>query len=164
MFNQQSNATCKNILFNALDMHQMHESMAKLYKFARENKQITGQTELANALGETPQTVNNWEARGISQRGANVAQRKIGCDANWLLGKSETIYQTSRGNSIAHTEINDRAVISLPPAKPDKWTTRATEIMSQLNEAQRAACVIYLETYLAAVAPPKDGQTLSVAG
>ena len=145
-------------------MHEMHESMARLYKFARENKKITGQTELANALGETPQVVNNWEKRGISQRGANVAQKKIGCDANWILGKTELTFQVSRGNSIAEHQINDSAVITLPPPKPDKWTARALEIMNQLNEAQRAACVVNLEMYLAAVAPPKDGQTLSVAG
>lgn len=74
----------------------MHASLTKLYKFVRKNKGITGQTELATALGETPQTINNWEARGISQRGANSAQKKFGCDANWLLGKSETIYHVDR--------------------------------------------------------------------
>ena len=164
MFNHESNVMCKNILFNDACMHHMHESMARLYKFARENKKITGQTELANALGETPQVVNNWEARGISQRGANTAQIKLGCDANWLLGKKETVYQTSQGNSIAHHEVNDRNVVQIPPPKLDKWTTRAVEIMSQLNDAQRAACVVNLEMYLAAVASPQDGQTLSVAG
>lgn len=151
MFTQNTNAACKNILFNEGQMNPMHESMARLYRFARENKKVTGQTELANALGETPQTVNNWEARGISQRGANVAQRKLGCDANWLLGKSEITYPAGRGTPVASPTVIDGSVVTLPPAKPDKWTARAIEIMSQLDEAQRAACVVTLELYLAAV-------------
>ena len=61
-------------------------------------------------------------------------------------------------------DINSPGVVFLPKPKPDKWILRANEILSQLNEAQRAACVVNLELYLAAVGPPKDGQTLSVAG
>ena len=47
-----------------------------------------------------------------------------------------------------------------PAPKPDKWIARAVDILTQLNESQRAACVVQLEMYLAAVAPPQVGQTL----
>lgn len=109
MFINKSNASCKNILFNQGVMHQIHESMERLYKFARENKGITGQTELATALGEAPQTVNNWEnpKRGISQRGANVAQKKIGCDANWILGKSANAYHIDRDQAATRMPATD---------------------------------------------------------
>lgn len=64
--------------------------MVRLYEFVRESHQLSGQTALADRMGETPQTVNNWESesRGISQGGALTAQRVFGCDANWLLGTS----------------------------------------------------------------------------
>ena len=59
-----------------------HPSMARLYK-ALENR--VGQSDLARSLGVSPQTVNNWEARGISKDGALDAQRKLGVSAVWLL-------------------------------------------------------------------------------
>lgn len=62
--------------------------MQRLYKFVRDEKRITGQTNVAVEMGESPQVLKNWESRGISQRGANQAQKKFGCDANWLLGKN----------------------------------------------------------------------------
>jgi hypothetical protein len=32
----------------------------------------------------SPQTINNWEDRGISNEGLLRAQEQIGCDAIWL--------------------------------------------------------------------------------
>jgi hypothetical protein len=51
-------------------------------------------------------------------------------------------------------------VIALPKRKIDKWTFEAMEIFSRLTEAQRAACVVTLRAYEAAVGPPRYGQTL----
>jgi hypothetical protein len=99
-------------MFNQSAMHPMHDSMGRLYKFVRENKKITGQTELATAMGETPQVINNWEGRGISQRGANLAQKKFGCDANWLLGKSETVFHIDRDQAATRV-VTDNGVVDL---------------------------------------------------
>jgi hypothetical protein len=63
----------------------MHESAARLYQAALEMRGVEGQTRLASLLGQVAQVVNNWEARGVSKEGALLAQREIGCDANWLL-------------------------------------------------------------------------------
>ena len=63
----------------------MHDSMVRLYEAAKTIKKVEGQSALAVVLGETPQVVNNWEARGISAAGALKAQARIGCDANWLM-------------------------------------------------------------------------------
>lgn len=51
-------------------------------------------------------------------------------------------------------------VIALPKRNPDKWTIEAMEIFSRLTEAQRAACVVTLRAYEAAVGPPRYGQAL----
>lgn len=48
-------------------------------------KKVTGQTDVANLLGQSPQTLNNWESRGISKAGAINAQAIIGCDASWIM-------------------------------------------------------------------------------
>lgn len=64
----------------------MHDSASRLYLAAQELRAVTGQTQVAQLLGiDTPQTVNNWESRGVSKDGALLAQQAIGCDANWLL-------------------------------------------------------------------------------
>lgn len=66
-------------------MSEIHSSVQKLYQAARELRNVSGQSAVARLLDESPQTVKNWEKRGISEGGALKAQRKIGCDANWLL-------------------------------------------------------------------------------
>lgn len=68
------------------------------------------------------------------------------------------------GHSNGHIPIKESAVVQIPKKKIDKWTAEAVEILSKLNEAQRAACVVHLRAYAAAVGPPRDGQALSMAG
>lgn len=68
------------------------------------------------------------------------------------------------GHSKGHVPANEFGVIQLPKQNLDRWTAEAIEIFAKLNEAQRAACVVQLRAYAAAVGPPRDGQTLSVAG
>lgn len=62
----------------------MHPTMQRLYQAAAELRQITSQSELANLLNVSPQSVNNWEVRGISNAGLLDAQEKVGCSATWL--------------------------------------------------------------------------------
>ena len=64
----------------------MHESAARLYLAAKELRAVEGQTPVAALIGaETPQTLNNWEVRGVSKEGALLAQAALGCDALWIL-------------------------------------------------------------------------------
>jgi hypothetical protein len=84
MFNENANTTFNNILFNCRIILDMHEQMKRLYKAAKELLNIEGQTEVAKLFNASPQTLNNWEARGISKRGLLKAQNVIGCDASWL--------------------------------------------------------------------------------
>lgn len=43
------------------------------------------QGDLANAINESPQVINNWENRGISKKGALTVFEKLGLDMNWVL-------------------------------------------------------------------------------
>lgn len=61
--------------------------MARLYEFVRGLElPLTTPSAVAQALNESPQTVKNWEYRGISERGALHAEEKFGASALWLLG------------------------------------------------------------------------------
>jgi hypothetical protein len=62
----------------------MHPQMTRLYKIALESHGIRGPAALARALNATPQTVTNWETRGISRQGLLVAQSKLKVAAEWL--------------------------------------------------------------------------------
>ena len=62
----------------------MHKSMARLYESAQQLLGVSGQSELARRLGESPQVLNNWEARGISKAGAIKVQAALGIDSNYL--------------------------------------------------------------------------------
>lgn len=59
--------------------------MERLYRAAKELRGLTTQAEVAAALGQSSQTVNNWEARGVSKLGALAAQTEFGCSATWIL-------------------------------------------------------------------------------
>lgn len=65
-------------------MAAMHPTMSRLY-LAAATKGISGQSELARKMNASPQRVNNWEARGISQEGANLAQASLGISSTWVL-------------------------------------------------------------------------------
>jgi SOS-response transcriptional repressor LexA len=62
----------------------MNTQMERLYSAAKELKGLVGQSALARALNTSPQTVHNWELRGISKQGLLLAQRIIGCSAQWI--------------------------------------------------------------------------------
>lgn len=65
--------------------------MERLYKAAKDLRGVTGQTNVADLLGQSPQTVKNWESRGVSKTGAITAQEKIGCSAAWITHNSGTM-------------------------------------------------------------------------
>ena len=58
--------------------------MRRLYEAAEALRGLKGQSEVARALNASPQTINNWEARGMSKAGMLNAQAVLGCSANWL--------------------------------------------------------------------------------
>ncbi len=63
-----------------------HQSMERLYAVAAELPEpIKGQSAVARWLNESPQTLRNWELRGVSKQGALKAQKLAGCSATWVL-------------------------------------------------------------------------------
>jgi hypothetical protein len=68
----------------------MHESMRRLFDLAASGRRaaaITGDSALALALNESPQTIYNWKKRGISEGGAIKAAEVFGGNASELLGR-----------------------------------------------------------------------------
>ena len=63
----------------------MHPATERLYEAAKTLRGITGQSALARALNESPQTVKNWESRGASKAGALKAEELLGIRAGWVL-------------------------------------------------------------------------------
>lgn len=130
MFKQKAIATFNNAMFtfSTIDgmLEPIHASVERLYLAAREIRAVTGQSAVARLLDQTPQTVKNWEKRGISEGGALIAQRRIGCDANWLLdGRGAmTITDAWAGTGASMATEPDRPVYALPIAWPFKTVTR----------------------------------------
>lgn len=158
MFKQNANTACNNILFKATKINGMHPSMVKLYKIAKDTQKVVGQSAVARALVESPQTVKNWEKRGISKGGAMKAQAVFGCNANDLL-------QTHAEIDMANVHVaREPAPVLYAQARTDKWTNAAIEIMQGLDEAQKQAMVARMREFKQYLGPPRDGQALSMAG
>lgn len=84
MFNQLSIMAFNTNRLLGVTLACMHESAERLYQAAKILKKIEGQSNVARVLGESPQTVKNWEKRGVSADGAISAERAIGCRASWI--------------------------------------------------------------------------------
>lgn len=63
----------------------MHPATERLYQAAKTLSDVTGQSAVARVLNESPQTVKNWESRGVSRAGALKAEEILGVRAAWLL-------------------------------------------------------------------------------
>ncbi|MFC4431438.1 LexA family transcriptional regulator [Cupriavidus respiraculi] len=73
-----------NNAFTCETIARMHETMVRLYEAARKLKDLETPTDVARALNQSQQTINNWERRGMSRAGMIEAQKLIGCSATWL--------------------------------------------------------------------------------
>lgn len=131
--------------------------MAMLYKIAKETQVVAGQSALARALNESPQTVKNWETRGISKGGAMKAQAVFGCNANDLLN--------ARGGGAAPGLRADRtpAFAHNSATHPDQWIAAAIHIMQGLDDTQKQAMVARMREFRHYLGPPLEGQALLMA-
>lgn len=65
--------------------YEMHETTARLYEAVEKIRGGEAKpTTLARILNVSPQTMSNWESRGLSLDGMIDAQKHIGCSAVWL--------------------------------------------------------------------------------
>jgi len=96
MFNENANTVFINEPFTCATMPRMHQTMVRLYEAALALKNLETPTDVARALNQSQQTVNNWERRGMSRVGMIEAQKLIGCSATWLqTGKGSMTYDAS---------------------------------------------------------------------
>lgn len=63
----------------------MHPVTQRLYEAAKSLHNISGQSAVARAMNESPQTVKNWEARGVSKAGILRAAEILGVRTAWLM-------------------------------------------------------------------------------
>lgn len=118
-------------------MPEMHDTMKRLYHAASILAQpIRGQSAVAAALGESPQTLNNWEARGVSKRGATKAQSKLGISSSWVTEAQSPVLISgiSRIAEIETTEA-DSFRIDLIAAEADMGDGRINEDFPEVIRA-----------------------------
>jgi len=84
MFKLGVNKPCNTSCLVGPIISNMHIQMERLYRAAKELRKVETQAELARLLNQSSQTINNWEARGISKAGLLLAQSEIGCSVLWL--------------------------------------------------------------------------------
>ncbi|WP_317921110.1 LexA family transcriptional regulator [Cupriavidus sp. TA19] len=85
-----------NEVFTCETIPRMHATMVRLYEAARSLKNLETPTDVARALNQSQQTINNWERRGMSRIGMIEAQKHIGCSATWLqTGKGSMTHDAS---------------------------------------------------------------------
>ncbi|MDR1310328.1 MAG: hypothetical protein LBK01_00395 [Burkholderiaceae bacterium] len=68
----------------AAEKKRIHPQMTRLYHAAQTLKGIATPSRLARALQQSPQTLKNWESRGISKSGLLLAPKVVGCRYEWL--------------------------------------------------------------------------------
>lgn len=95
---------CNNVVFSGETITAMHQTMERLYLAAKELKKTVGQSAVAALIGESPQTLNNWESRGISSKGAINACAIIGCNVLWV--KSNVGQMADDKDSVATHQPN----------------------------------------------------------
>lgn len=96
-------------------MASMHPSMKRLYDAAQRLEfPIRGQSELARAIGQSPQTVKNWETRatGVSATGASKAQQSLGISATWILEGALPMFVGSPAPSPSQSAGLQRQIIA----------------------------------------------------
>jgi hypothetical protein len=93
------NATFNTALADCAKVQCMHESMSRLLTYAREatkaaapSGRLYSWTEIGARLDVTSAVITNWKKRGISRPGAFDAQRRLGCNAWWLLEGEGSTY------------------------------------------------------------------------
>lgn len=106
MFKRESNVLCNNGLFSTLKICSMHEQMERLYEAARILRGVEGQSAVARLLNASPQTVKNWESRGISKDGMITAQEVFGCSSTWLKsGTGEMVAESAEQQTVNVTRV-----------------------------------------------------------
>lgn len=110
----------------------MHEQMKRLYEAAKVLKHVYGQSELARLFNVSPQTIHNWQARGISKQGMLKAQEIVGCSASWL--ETGTGQMSLGIFQVSPDMIGNNSQIPLISSEQAAKFSRTSRNSSMLNE------------------------------
>lgn len=135
MFNQMSNMMCINDPFSSASCGGMtetpekrHPSLERLLDVAREIDPMATKSSLAALLRQSEQTITNWGARGVSEKGARLAQKVLGVSVAWLMDG-----------------VEPRMVAKLEPGQPDLFVgSGVTRKEPQHAEADDSASSLLL--------------------
>jgi hypothetical protein len=127
-------------------MSEIQPTTARLYEAADELRDVRGQSAVARLLNVSPQVMKNWEARGVSEGGALLAQKIIGCDANWILngaGERQVVYKASNELSKVHAIHEAQAEYQVSSSWPfmsftqDDWNAMDADSKAQIETYAR---------------------------
>lgn len=147
--------------------------------YARELRGYS-QAELAKLAKCSQGTIGNVESGDrLTLRNLVLVARVLKVSADWLFDgkgpkpeKSESISRDTPGqfrySSLQSIQDAQLAVHTNPVApsdalRYDPWTIEAITIFKPLTDAQKAAAVARLKEFVGYLAPPGDGQALSMA-
>lgn len=83
----------------------IHPTAARMYEVVREKYDETRPGFVAKLMNVSPQTVNNWEERGVSKEGMILFQDITGCMVSWLAtgtGQKYDNRNTERAPTLSH--------------------------------------------------------------
>ncbi|WP_291928628.1 LexA family transcriptional regulator [Limnohabitans sp.] len=99
----------------------MNQQMKRLYEAASEARGIRGQSDLARALNTSPQTINNWETRGISKQGLLSIQNVLGISASWVQSGHGQKFVLDKSN-VSHAQMGSKQIPLISYVHAGLWT------------------------------------------
>lgn len=87
-----------------------HESVQRLFEAAKKVRPwINGAADLARALNQSEQTINNWQRRptGVSKQGRLIAQKELGISATWIEDGSGDMLAGNPQHKTERTELGN---------------------------------------------------------
>lgn len=99
----------------------MNQEMKRLYEAASEARGIRGQSDLARVLNTSPQTINNWETRGISKQGLLSIQNTLGISASWVQSGHGQKFVLDKSN-VSTAQIGSKQIPLLSYVSAGAWT------------------------------------------
>ena len=89
----------------------MHDSMKRLYEAALHKRGDRIPADVARRMNASPQTISNWEKRGISQEGAIDAERAYNVSAAWLIDGNGNMLLSSIPQEIIINDSPDHEIV-----------------------------------------------------
>lgn len=99
----------------------MNQEMKRLYEAASEARGIRGQSDLARVLNTSPQTIHNWETRGISKQGLLSIQTTLGILASWVQSGHGPKFVLDKSN-VSTAQIGTKQIPLLSYVSAGHWT------------------------------------------